>query len=529
MAKAKHPVCLLILDGFGINENQEGNAIHLAKTSYLDELWTRYPHACLAASGEAVGLMEGQMGDSNVGHLNIGAGRIVYQDVARISKAVRERTFHDNQWLVRAMTTSRDKGTALHLMGLLSPGGVHSHSAHLYALLEMAASFGLEEVYVHTFLDGRDVPPASAHEYMVELENKLKEIGVGRVATVSGRYYAMDRDKRWDRTEKAYNALVMGQGRRAKNSVEAVRIAYGGGETDEFVVPTVVANAAGKPVGTIKDDDSVIFFNFRADRARQITRAFTDDEFSGFHRLRYPRVMFVGMTRYDETIVAPYAFPPQDLKNTLGEVVSQAGWRQLRIAETEKYAHVTFFFSGGDEHTFPGEDRKLIPSPKVATYDLKPEMSAFEVAAQAVKAIESNEYDLIVLNFANCDMVGHTGMLPAAIKAVETIDTCVHQVVTAMQAQGGHVVLTADHGNAEQMIDYETREPHTAHTLNPVPVVLISHWEDVVLRNGILADLAPTVLDLLELPQPKEMTGASLIQAKEGCGTSAKGSLAGKA
>jgi 2,3-bisphosphoglycerate-independent phosphoglycerate mutase len=511
MARAKHPVCLLILDGFGINENQEANAIHLAKTPYIDGLKTNYPHARLAASGEAVGLMEGQMGDSNVGHLNIGAGRVVYQDVARISKAVREHTFHENEWLIKAMTTCRDKGTALHLMGLLSPGGVHSHSAHLYALLEMAVSLGLKKVFIHAFLDGRDVPPASAHEYMKELESKIRELGVGQVATVSGRYYAMDRDKRWNRTEKAYNALVMGEGRQARSGIEAVQEAYGADETDEFVIPTVVVNGKRHPIGKIEDGDSVVFFNFRADRARQITRALTDTEFTGFHRTRCPQVTFVGMTRYDETIVAPYAFPPQDLKNTLGEVVAKAGWQQLRIAETEKYAHVTFFFSGGEEETFPGEDRKLVPSPKVATYDLKPEMSALEVASEAVKAISSQQYDLIVLNFANCDMVGHTGVLPAAIKAVEIIDTCVQKVVQAMLAQGGHVVLTADHGNAEQMIDYETGEPHTAHTLNPVPVILISDRKDIVLRDGILADLAPTVLELLGLSQPQEMTGVSLI------------------
>ena len=526
----KKPTALIVLDGFGLSDAVEGNATKAAKTPTVDWLREHCPQSYLSASGESVGLMDGQMGDSNVGHLNIGAGRIVYQDVVRISKSIREGEFFANPTLTATMEHAKQTGGALHLMGLVSPGGVHSHTDHLYALVQMAKDYGLSRVFIHAFLDGRDVPPSSAHEYLAALEVELEKIGVGQIASISGRYYAMDRDKRWDRTEKAYNTLVMGQGRQAKSGIEAVRVAYSGGETDEFVVPTVIVDAAGKPVATIKDDDSVIFFNFRADRARQITRAFTDMEFSGFHRVRYPRVMFVGMTRYDETIVAPYAFQPQDLKNTLGEVVGKAGWRQLRIAETEKYAHVTFFFSGGDEQTFPGEDRKLIPSPKVATYDLKPEMSAFEVAAQAVKAIESNEYDLIVLNFANCDMVGHTGVLPAAIKAVGTIDACVHQVVTAMQAQGGHIVVTADHGNAEQMIDYETGEPHTAHTLNPVPVILVTHWQDVVLRDGILADLAPTVLELLELPQPQEMTGTSLIQAQgEGLGTAAKGNLAGKA
>ncbi|NMB25369.1 MAG: 2,3-bisphosphoglycerate-independent phosphoglycerate mutase [Firmicutes bacterium] len=511
MAKAKHPVCLLILDGFGCNENQEGNAIALAKTPFLDSLRANYPEAKLAASGEAVGLMDGQMGDSNVGHLNIGAGRIVYQDVARISKSVRDGSFHTNEWLVKAMTTCRDKGTALHLMGLLSPGGVHSHSSHLYALLEMATTMGLKKVYIHAFLDGRDVPPSSGLEYMKDLEGEIARIGVGQVATVSGRYYAMDRDQRWDRTAKAYDALVMGKGRIADSGVEAVEVAYGQEETDEFVIPTVVQGDDKRPVATIADDDSVIFFNFRADRARQITRALTDRDFTGFARPKWPLVTFIGMTRYDETIAAPYAFPPQDLKNTLGAVVGNAGWRQLRIAETEKYAHVTFFFNGGDEHNFPGEDRKLIPSPKVATYDLEPEMSAPQVAAEAVGAIESGEYDLIVLNFANCDMVGHTGILSAGIKAVEAVDDAVRQVVTTMLDQKGYVVLTADHGNAEQMVDYTTGEPHTAHTLNPVPVMLITDRSDLGLKDGILADLAPTVLELLELEQPPEMTGQSLI------------------
>lgn len=515
MARAKHPVCLLILDGFGINENQEANAIKLANTPFLDKLWMSYPTARLVASGEAVGLMEGQMGDSNVGHLNIGAGRIVYQDVARISKAVREKSFHTNEWLVKAMTACRDKGTALHLMGLLSPGGVHSHSSHLYALLEMAVEMGIRQVYIHAFLDGRDVPPASALEYMQDLEKEIERIGVGQVATVSGRYYAMDRDKRWERTEKAYKAMVFGEGFLAANGVEAVQMAYDRGETDEFVIPTVVANNSGRPLGMIADGDSVIFFNFRADRARQITRAFTDEHFTAFTRAQWPEITFVCMTRYDETIVAPYAFPPQDLKNTLGEVVGKAGWRQLRIAETEKYAHVTFFFNGGDEHNFPGEDRKLIPSPKVATYDLQPKMSAPEVAAEAVAAINRGEYDLIVLNFANCDMVGHTGILPAAIQAVEAVDRAVEEVVSAMVAQGGYIVLTADHGNAEQMVDYETGEPHTAHTLNPVPVVLITDGKDLKMRDGILADLAPTVLDLLDLDTPPEMTGQSLIESSK--------------
>lgn len=512
MAKAKHPVCLMILDGFGINPRRDGNAVVAARKPNLDRLFAQYPHAQLEASGGAVGLMDGQMGDSNVGHLNIGAGRIVYQDVARISKSIRDGDFMKNEWILRAMDTARDKGTVLHLMGLVSPGGVHSHSDHLYALLALAKERGVKDVCVHAFLDGRDVPPSSAKEYVADLQAKMNEIGIGRIASVSGRYYAMDRDKRWDRTEKAYRALVLGEGRTAKSGLEAVEAAYGQGETDEFVIPTVVVGEDGAPVGRIKDNDSVIFFNFRSDRARQLTRSFVDENFDGFARpSEHPNVLFVCMTRYDETIKAPYAFPPQDLRNTLGEVVSKQGWKQLRIAETEKYAHVTFFFSGGEEKLFPGEERKLIPSPKVATYDLKPEMSAPEVADEADRLIRSGEFDLVVLNFANCDMVGHTGIMEAAVKAVEAVDAGVGKVVAAMQSIGGYVLLTADHGNSEQMVDYETGEPHTAHTTNPVPVMLISDLEGVTLRNGILADLAPTVLELLGIEQPEEMTGKSLL------------------
>ena len=499
----------MILDGFGLNPRDEGDATKLANKPNLDRIFAQYPRATLQASGEAVGLMAGQMGDSNVGHLNIGAGRIVYQDVARISKSIRDGEFETNQWLLHAMEAARDRGSALHLMGLVSPGGVHSHSEHLYALLEMAKANGVKEVYVHAFLDGRDVPPSSAKEYIEELQAKIDEIGIGQIATVSGRYYAMDRDKRWERTEKAYRALVLGEGRRATSGVEAVTIAYGADETDEFVIPTVVVDEQGNPVGPIKDGDSVLFFNFRADRARQITRAFVDEEFAGFTRPpEHPEVTFVGMTRYDETIKAPFAYPPQDLRNTLGEVVANNQMKQLRIAETEKYAHVTFFFSGGEEKEFPGEVRKLIPSPKVATYDLQPEMSAPEVADAAVELIRSREFDLIVLNFANCDMVGHTGIIPAAVAAVEAVDAGVGKVVEAMQEIGGYVLLTADHGNAEQMW---TRYQNPCYIIPMVPVVLISDLEDVSLQDGILADLAPTVLDLLELEQPEEMTGKSLL------------------
>ncbi|MGE5577859.1 MAG: 2,3-bisphosphoglycerate-independent phosphoglycerate mutase [Syntrophothermus sp.] len=506
------PVALIILDGWGINPKTEGNAVKAARTPNLDRFFAGYPSAQLESSGEAVGVMEGQMGDSNVGHLNIGAGRIVYQDLVRLNREIREKKFFENPTIQAAMTHARDKGTSLHLMGLLSPGGVHSHSEHLYALLEMAKKLDLKRVFVHAFLDGRDVPPSSAREYVAELEGKFKELGIGQLATISGRYYAMDRDKRWDRVEKAYRAMVNGEGLNAKSSREAVEVSYGKGETDEFVVPTVIVNGNGQPVGQIQPNDAAIFFNFRFDRARELTRAFVDEEFTGFARDPLPGLYFVCMTRYDETIKAPVAYPPQELDNTFGEVVSKLGLRQLRIAETEKYAHVTFFFNGGVETPFPGEERVLIPSPKVATYDLKPEMSAYEVTDAVLEKIRNQAMDCIILNYANLDMVGHTGVMEAAVKAVEAVDACVGRVVEAVLAAGGVVLLTADHGNAEQMIDYETGEPYTAHTLNPVPVLLIGYQEEVKLRSGILADVAPTLLEVMGIPQPEEMTGHSLIE-----------------
>lgn len=503
------------MDGWGINPRREGNAVALARTPRLDELYSRYPLSRLEASGEAVGVMDGQMGDSNIGHLNLGAGRIVFQDLVRISRSIRSRDFFANPVIQAAMRHARDKGTRLHLMGLVSPGGVHSHSAHLYALLEMAKEFGLAEVYLHCFLDGRDVPPSSAHEYLAELEAKCREYGVGRIATVSGRYYAMDRDKRWDRVEKAYRAMVHGEGLPARTSDEAVKVAYGRGETDEFVVPTVLQDQDGGPVATIRPNDAVIFFNFRFDRARELTYAFVREDFDAFPRAELPGLFFVCLTRYDETVQAPVAFPPQELTLTLGDYLGRLGKRQFRTAETEKYAHVTFFFNGGVEEPNPGEERRLVPSPKVATYDLQPEMSSAAVADGVVEAVRSGKYDFVVVNFANGDMVGHTGVLEAAVKACEAVDTAVGRVADAVKAAGGAMLLTADHGNCEQMVDYETGEPWTAHTLNPVPVCLIDESRRTVrLREGILADVAPTLLELMELPVPSEMTGKSLISAE---------------
>lgn len=508
-ASGTRPVVLIVLDGFGLSDEEEGNAVKQARTPYLDHLFATYPYSRLEASGEAVGVMPGQMGDSNIGHLNLGAGRIVYQDLVRINKAIREREFFANPVIQGAMRYARDKGTKLHLMGLVSPGGVHSHSDHLYALVQMAADYGLRDVIIHAFLDGRDVPPASAREYLAELEEKLDQIGVGRIATISGRYYAMDRDKRWDRVERAYLALTYGQGRVAQSALEAIDLAYAAGETDEFVVPTVI-HQDGYPVATIDPDDAVIFFNFRYDRARQLTYAFVSPDFAHFPRKELPGLYFVCMTRYDETIQAPVAFPAVDLTNTLGEVLGRAGLRQLRIAETEKYAHVTFFFNGGQEEPFPGEERILIPSPKVATYDLQPEMSAPGITERVLRELESGKYDVIIMNYANLDMVGHTGDFAAAVRAVEAVDSCLTQVVEKIVQLGGTALITGDHGNAEKMVDAETGQPHTAHTANPVPFIYVGPRQ-VSLRDGILADVAPTILAILGLTQPAEMTGRSVV------------------
>lgn len=499
------PIAIIIMDGFGISPNEEGNAVARARKPNLARFWKNYPTTTLVASGLAVGLPRGQMGNSEVGHLNLGGGRIVYQDFTRISLAVENGTFGQNPVLLEAMEKAREG--KLHLIGLLSDGGVHSHNTHLYALLEMAKKQHLENVYVHAILDGRDVPPQSALTYFRELEEKFQQIGTGKVATVSGRYYTMDRDKRWDRVEKAYRCLTEGSGYRAETAERAVENGYERGENDEFLQPTVVDEN-----GLVQDGDSIIFFNFRPDRAREITRAFVDGSFQHF-TTKTMQVYYTCMTQYDASLNVPIAFPAQNLSDTLGQVISRSGLLQLRIAETEKYAHVTYFFNGGKELPNPGEDRVLIPSPKVATYDLQPEMSACEVTDELMARIDSGRYDLIVLNFANPDMVGHTGVFDAAVKAVEVVDGCVGTIVDEILKKGGAVLLTADHGNAEKMIDLTTGQPHTAHTSNPVPFTLIiDDGTDYSLReDGILADLAPTVLQLMHIPQPEAMSGKSLI------------------
>lgn len=502
----KKPLILMILDGFGIAP-EKGNAIKAANKPNIDKLFAENPVTQIGASGMDVGLPDGQMGNSEVGHTNMGAGRIVYQELTRITKTINEDKLKENEAIVNAMDKALENGTALHLMGLLSSGGVHSHITHLYGILELAKKKGLENVYIHTFLDGRDVPPSSAAEFMDELLAKTKEIGVGKVATVSGRYYAMDRDNNWDRVEKTYAAMVYGEGEKAECPVCAVKNSYDKGVTDEFVVPVVVDGGA-----QVKPNDSVIFFNFRPDRAREITRTFVDPEFKGFERKNgfFP-VNFVCMTQYDATMPnVDVAFKPQTLKNTLGEYVSNKGMTQLRIAETEKYAHVTFFFNGGVEKQYEGEDRILVKSPAVATYDLQPEMSAYEVTDKLVPAIESGKYDMIILNYANCDMVGHTGVFEAAVKAVEAVDTCVGRVVEAIKKMGGVALITADHGNADKMVDADG-SPFTAHTTNPVPFCVVGY--DCQLREGgRLADIAPTMLQIMGLEQPAEMDGVSLIK-----------------
>jgi 2,3-bisphosphoglycerate-independent phosphoglycerate mutase len=500
------PLALIIMDGFGISSETKGNAVASARKPNLDRLMQKYPNTIIIASGLSVGLPKGQMGNSEVGHLNLGAGRIVYQDYTRISLAVEEKKLAENKVLADAM--EKAKGKKLHFLGLLSDGGVHSHNTHLYALLEMAKERGLKEVFVHAVLDGRDVPPKSALVYFQVLEAKMQSLGVGKVATVAGRYYTMDRDRRWERVEQGYQAMTKGMGYSAQTPEQAVTDGYSRGESDEFLKPTIVDLQ-----GLIEDGDSIIFFNFRPDRAREITRSFVDPNFKEFERLPI-KVNFACMTQYDATIDAPVAFGPENLDDTLGEIVSRAGLKQLRIAETEKYAHVTYFFNGGKEKPNSGEDRVLIPSPKVATYDLQPEMSACQVTDEVIERIRSGTYHLIILNFANPDMVGHTGILDAAVRAVEAVDACVGRVVDEVLAQGGAVLLTADHGNAEKMIDSETGQPHTAHTTNPVPFVLIldDGKEHQLRKGGMLADVAPTILELMGIPLPKAMTGKSLIE-----------------
>lgn len=509
MNPSPKPLALLIMDGYGISAETKGNAVASARKPNIDKLMRKYPNTIIAASGLAVGLPKGQMGNSEVGHLNLGAGRVVYQDYTRISLAVEENKLRDNTVLKEVMDKARANSKKLHFLGLLSDGGVHSHNTHLYALLEMAKEMGLKDVYVHAVLDGRDVPPKSALTYFQELDSKIRTIGIGRVATIAGRYFTMDRDKRWERVEQGYRAMTQGEGYRAETPVQAVTDSYNRGESDEFLKPTVV-----DPQGLIEDGDCIIFFNFRPDRAREITRAFVDPDFREFERANI-KVNFVCMTQYDATISAPVAFGAENRDDTLGEIVSRVGLKQLRIAETEKYAHVTYFFNGGKEKPNPDEDRTLIPSPKVATYDLQPEMSAYQVTDAVVEKIRSGNYSLIILNFANPDMVGHTGIFEAAVKAVETVDACVGRVVDEVLAQRGAVLLIADHGNAEKMIDLVTGQPHTAHTTNPVPFVLIldDGLEHRLREGGILADVAPTILDLMGIPVPKAMTGKSLIKS----------------
>ena len=508
---AKKPVMLMILDGFGIAPKSEGNAVGLAKKPNFDRLMKEYPHSHLKASGMAVGLPEGQMGNSEVGHLNIGAGRIVYQELTRITKSIEDKEFFKNEALLKAMKNAKENNTSLHLMGLLSNGGVHSHIDHLKGLLQFAKQEGLQKVYVHAFMDGRDVPPTSGKEFITEIEDYMKEIGVGEIATVSGRYYAMDRDKRWERIELAYNAMVLGKGEKANSALEAMDNSYHDNKTDEFVLPCVIEKD-GNPTGTIKNGDSVVFFNFRPDRARQITRAINDKCFDGFKRETL-NLTFVTMTQYDKTIEGVLvAFKPQTLVNTLGEYVSNQGLNQLRIAETEKYAHVTFFFNGGVEKENKNEDRDVIPSPKVATYDLKPEMSAYEVTDELLNKLDEDKYDMIILNYANPDMVGHTGVVEAAVKAIEAVDECLGKVVDKVLEKDGTVFITADHGNAETMIDYSTGNPFTAHTTNEVPFIWVSNNREGKLKSGKLADIAPTMLNVLGLEVPSEMTGECLIE-----------------
>ena len=501
----KKPLVLMILDGFGIAP-VEGNAIAAANKPNLDKIFAENPHTQIGASGMDVGLPDGQMGNSEVGHTNIGAGRIVYQELTRITKSAQDGDMEKNEALLKAMNNAKENGKALHFMGLLSDGGVHSHNTHLYALLEMAKKLGVEKVFVHCFMDGRDVPPSSGKDYVKELMGKLEEIGVGKVATVMGRYYAMDRDNRWERVEKAYAAMVYGEGEQAECPLCAMQNSYDKEVTDEFVVPTVVKGAE-----PISEGDSVIFYNFRPDRAREITRTLVDPDFTGFERKKgfFP-LTYVCMTQYDATMPnVDVAYKPESLTNTFGEYISNKGLTQLRIAETEKYAHVTFFFNGGVEKQYPGEDRILVKSPAVATYDLQPEMSAYEVTDKMVEAVKSGKYDALILNYANCDMVGHTGVFEAAVKAVEAVDTCVGRVVEAVKEMGGCVLLTADHGNADKMVD-EDGEPFTAHTTNPVPFCVINH-PCQLREGGRLADIAPTMLKILNLEQPAEMTGESII------------------
>ncbi|EHL14188.1 MAG: 2,3-bisphosphoglycerate-independent phosphoglycerate mutase [Oribacterium parvum] len=508
----KKPTVLLILDGYGERKEKEGNAIALAKTPVMDRLKKEFPYVEGQASGLFVGLPDGQMGNSEVGHMNMGAGRIVYQELTRITKSIQDGDFFENKALKAAVEHCKKEDSALHFMGLVSSGGVHSHIEHIYGLLELAKRAGLKKVYLHAFLDGRDTPPDSGKSFLLAVEKKMQELHVGEIATISGRYYAMDRDKNYDRVEKAYRAMVDGTGEKASSVEEAIDASYAKKVYDEFVLPTVIEKDGA--VHTVSDGDAMIFFNFRPDRAREICHAFCDDDFSFFERGARKNIFFVCFTDYDPTIPNKHvAFEKEEIHNTLGEVVSNLGKNQLRIAETEKYAHVTFFFNGGKEEPYENEDRILVPSPKeVPTYDLKPEMSCYTVTEKLTEAIRSGKYDLVVANFANPDMVGHTGVLPAAIKAIEVVDECMGKVVDAVESMHGNLFILADHGNADIMIDEKTGEPYTAHTTNPVPFILVSEEKHKLREGGCLADVAPTLLELMGIPQPKEMTGKSLLE-----------------
>lgn len=505
-------ILLLVMDGYGLSPQKEGNAIALAEKPHLDEIFAKYPYTTLGASGLDVGLPEGQMGNSEVGHLNLGAGRVVYQEITRIDKAIEEKAFFENPVLVAGMETVKQRDASLHLLGLVSDGCVHSSLNHLYALLKLAKERNVKKVFVHAFLDGRDTSPTAGAGYIQELQNKFKELGVGRLATVAGRYYAMDRDKRWDRVEKAYRTIVNGEGTQTNDVISAINKSYTENVTDEFMLPMAVAGNDNPQNGRIKKGDMGIFFNFRADRARELSYALTDPDFKEFSRSDNLTIDLINLTLYDEKLKCKIAFPPIKLSNILGEVLGREGKKQLRIAETEKYAHVTFFFNGGVEKPFEGEDRILIHSPKVATYDLKPEMNALEVTERVIREIKSNKYDFILLNYANPDMVGHTGVLSAAIKAIEAVDRCVGEVIAAVREVNGIALVTGDHGNAEKMIDPGNGEVFTAHTTNRVPFALVmKDFKGKLRENGKLADIAPTILHLMNTEKPEEMEGENLI------------------
>jgi 2,3-bisphosphoglycerate-independent phosphoglycerate mutase len=513
MMERPKPVALIILDGWGYSEETEANAIENARTPVWDSLWREYPHTLINTSGASVGLPGGQMGNSEVGHLNLGAGRVVYQEFTRVSRSIRTGSFFTNETLTEAVDKAVASQKSIHIMGLLSPGGVHSHEDHIHAMLKLAVERGAEHVYLHAFLDGRDTPPKSAEASIIKANAVFTELGKGRIASLAGRYYAMDRDHRWERTEEAYQMLVQGKANyQVDDARQGLLDAYERGESDEFVKTTAIVPAGGTPA-TIADGDVVFFLNYRADRARQLTSAFVEDEFEGFVRKQRPRLgEFVSLTRYHKRFEIPVAFPPEKLRNVFGETIAKQGLRQLRLAETEKYAHVTFFFNGGRERPFEGEERILVPSPKVATYDLKPEMSAGEVTDHLVEAIEGGKYDVIICNYANSDMVGHTGKYEAAMLAIETLDHCLGRVLKAIQLAGGEMLITADHGNSEQMEDHENHQPHTAHTTNPVPLIYVGRGDAELMEGGALCDISPTLLKIMGLAQPDEMQGHALIK-----------------